>query len=155
MQPSPVRTPQPAPPPQQRVSAPAQVPAPAQQSGREHLKVDKNRDYNRTLQDEEQCRQQRCMRVAAPPPPQAPETPHPPAPPSPELQPLPQNVPPEHIPDIQLPDLLEMDADEVFFAGISSTGPRNHELPSTLREAFSIPEGEHWRAALEEELQNL
>lgn len=156
LQPSPVRTPRPAPLPQRRVSAPPQAPVPVRQSGRERRKADKNRDYNRTLQDEEQRRQQRRVQAAVPPPPpQAPETPHPPAPPSPELQPLPQNAPPEHIPDIQLPDLPEMDADEVFFAGISSTGPRNHELPSTLREAFSTPEGEHWRAALEEELQNL
>ncbi|OJT01583.1 Retrovirus-related Pol polyprotein from transposon TNT 1-94 [Trametes pubescens] len=137
------------------MSAPTQVPAPARQSGREHLKVDKNHDYNCTLQDEEQHHQQCCMQATAPPPLQAPETLHPPALPSPEFQPLPQNVSPEHIPDIQLPDLLKMDANEVFFVGILSMGPRNHELPSTLREVFSTPEGKCWHAALEEELQNL
>ncbi|TBU54527.1 hypothetical protein BD310DRAFT_799430, partial [Dichomitus squalens] len=42
-----------------------------------------------------------------------------------------------------------------YFAGISSTGPQNHELPTNLASAFRSTYGEHWRAALEEELQSL
>ncbi|EGN91041.1 hypothetical protein SERLA73DRAFT_81347 [Serpula lacrymans var. lacrymans S7.3] len=34
------------------------------------------------------------------------------------------------------------DTEETFFAGIASTGPSNTDLPRTLKEALSRPDGE-------------
>ncbi|EGN91068.1 hypothetical protein SERLA73DRAFT_81262, partial [Serpula lacrymans var. lacrymans S7.3] len=47
------------------------------------------------------------------------------------------------------------DTEETFFAGIASTGPSNTDLPRTLKEALSHPDGELWKSALEEELLSL
>ena len=96
---------------------------------------------------------QPAAQLPAPPP--LPLAEHPVEAISPDLGPIPDEPQQEHIPNLPLPEVPEMDADDMFFAGLSNTGPKNHELPQTLQEAFNTPEGEQWRAALEEELQNL
>lgn len=61
--------------------------------------------------------------------------------------------------DSELSDLTELteleDDEEVYFAGIAKNGLSEHSLPKNANEAFKGPDGEHWRPALQEELQNL
>jgi hypothetical protein len=46
-------------------------------------------------------------------------------------------------------------AEDLFFAGIASKGSGSHTVPNSLPEAFDGPDADQWRAALQEELQNL
>ena len=45
--------------------------------------------------------------------------------------------------------------EELHFAGAASAGPNNPHVPSSLKEAFSGPDCEKWRAALDEEITSL
>jgi hypothetical protein len=45
--------------------------------------------------------------------------------------------------------------DHIHFAGLSSEGPSNENLPENLQDAYSRPDGDKWRAAMHEELENL
>ena len=58
-------------------------------------------------------------------------------------------------PDIPGAFTFEILDNENFFAGVANTSPSNDDLPPNLREAFSLPDGDLWRSALEEELLSL
>ncbi|KAG1861736.1 hypothetical protein DFJ58DRAFT_657218, partial [Suillus subalutaceus] len=85
-----------------RTRAPAQMIGGVRCSALDRRPADKNRDYQRTL-DEEQQRHDNYM----------------------------------------------------HFAGISATGPAEHDLPQSLPEAFAHADGHLWHSALEEELLSL
>jgi hypothetical protein len=65
-----------------------------------------------------------------------------------EVDDLPQIL--EEEPSIEL-----IDVDDVFFAGVANSGPGEIPTPTSLTEAFSGPNAHHWRAAFDEEMQNL
>ena len=58
-------------------------------------------------------------------------------------------------PDIPGAFTFEILDNENFFAGVANTSPSNDDLPPNLREAFSRPDSDLWRSALEEELLSL
>jgi hypothetical protein len=45
--------------------------------------------------------------------------------------------------------------DHIHFAGLSSENPTNDNLPESLQDAYNRPDGDKWRTAMEEELENL
>lgn len=45
--------------------------------------------------------------------------------------------------------------DEAFFAGILQSGPSSSPTPQSAKEAFEGPNKHHWESALQEEIQNL
>jgi hypothetical protein len=42
---------------------------------------------------------------------------------------------------------LQLDADDIFFTGISNNSPTNDNLPETLKEVFARPDRSKWKSA--------
>ena len=119
-------------PPWQVMQRPRSPPPRPRRSGRERKPADRNRDYQRTL-DEEANRKATVENAPEPEPDNA-------------------ATPGLDIPGAFTSEILD---NETFFAGVANTGPSNDDLPPNLREAFSRPDGDLWRSALEEELLSL
>ena len=127
-----VRPEEPRTPLQQVMQRPRSPPPRPRRSGRERKPADKNRDYQRTL--DEEANRKATVEDAPEPEPDSTATPGP------------------DIPGAFTSEILD---NETFFAGVANTGPSNDDLPPNLREAFSRPDGDLWRSALEEELLSL
>lgn len=70
----------------------------------------------------------------------------------------------QHIIDEGSPQTDDLDQDlqgdlnsmeEMYFTGISSTGPNPHVVPDLATEALSSPDKDKWQGALTDELQSL
>jgi len=122
------------------VAAPAQIIAGVRQSGRQRQPANKNREYQRALDEEATQRTSHNAPSRSP----SPE----PAPAPPDLIP----EPPENDPEI--PGALTASIEDFIFTG-SANSASNKLLPNTLKEAYSRMNAEFWKSAVGGELQSL
>ena len=109
-----VRPEEPQTPLQQVMQRPRSPSPQPRRSGRERKPADKNRDYQRTL--DEEANRKATVEDAPEPEPDSTATPGP------------------DIPGAFTSEILD---NETFFAGVANTSPSNDDLPPNLREAFS------------------
>ncbi|KAH7918373.1 hypothetical protein BV22DRAFT_966006, partial [Leucogyrophana mollusca] len=95
---------------------PAQTVAGVRRSKQETRRVDRNRDYQWTLDEEEARKEERKQAE-----PEAPE-----------------------VPEVPSAFAASLDPEEIFFAGVANTGPTNKDLPRDLKEALACSDGHLW-----------
>jgi hypothetical protein len=143
------------------------TPAPAPRcSSYTTIAADKNKQYLEAVKAHEQTLNEKCQQ----------SVPHP-KPAAPKLAPITDNATPKsHTtempssasknpnptvkPELDIPDIHAkwtkfLNDNNMHFAGAANTGPVDDDLLQTSEEAFDSPDTDKWKAALQEDLNNL